>query len=230
MGSHTDEARAVALQSLRHPRGRYPADRASQLSGIPISTIYDWQRHGIYVPDYRNGRPMAWSYRDLVYLRVLAWLRSEGMPRPEAAEHVRHLRAHVSSGHEVHELRADRTSFLPDGDVLAPFNGASVLFPDMLARFDLVGAAVEEIDRERIWGPDLVTPSERTYISPWVLGGDPCIDETRIQTASVFALREDRGLEIADVIELFPDLEADAVDDAHRLERRLRGLETVAAA
>ena len=165
-----------------------------------------------------------------MYLRVLAWLRSEGMPRPLAADRVSQLKAHIAEGNAVTELAADRWSFIPDGDTTAPLGGASRLFSDMLGTFDLVGAAVEEIGDRRLWGPDLVTPSERTYISPWVLGGDPCIDHTRIPTASVFSLRVDRGLESGDVVELYPDLSEADVEDAFSLERQLRGFATGYAA
>jgi len=223
-------AREQAVHSLRHARGRYAAERAAQLSGIPVSTIYDWNRNSIYVPDYCDGKPMAWSYRDLVYLRVLAWLRSEGTPRPDAAQRVHELKKHITAGHDVAELRADRHTFVLDDDLTARLGGKPVLFADMLGRFDLVGAAVEEFDGQRLWGPDLVTPTAHTYISPWVLGGDPCIDETRIPTAAVFKLREERGLGIADVIKLYPDLSEAEVEEAHELERRLHGLEAATAA
>lgn len=228
--TRSQAAREAALHSLRHARGRYAADRAAQLSGIPVSTIYDWNRNSVYVPDYCHGKPMAWSYRDLVYLRVLAWLRSEGTPRPDAAQRVRQLKVHIAAGNYVSELRANRRTFVPDGDLTGPLGGTPVLFADMLGRFDLVGAAVEEFGSERLWGPDLVTPTAHTYISPWVLGGDPCIDDTRIPTAAVFKLREERGLGIADVIELYPDLTEADVEEAHELERRLHGLEAAAAA
>jgi uncharacterized protein (DUF433 family) len=218
------------LHSLRHARGRYAAERAAQLSGIPVSTIYDWNRNGIYVPDYGRSKPMAWSYRDLVYLRVLAWLRAEATPRPEASERVAALKRHINAGNDVAELHADRNSFILDEDLSAPLAGRPVLFADMLGRFDLVGAVVEEFGRSRLWGPDLVAPSDHTYISPWVLGGDPCIDQTRIPTAAVFTLREERGLDVRDVIALYPDLSEAEVEEAHHLERRLRGLEEAAAA
>lgn len=100
---------ALVLQSLRHARGRYPADRAAQLSGIPRSTLHDWQRNGVYVPDFAGGSPMAWSYRDLVFVRVLAWLRNDvRTPRPVAAERVSTLKRHISSGKRVTMLHADR--------------------------------------------------------------------------------------------------------------------------
>jgi hypothetical protein len=69
--SQRDRATLV-LHSLRHARGQYKADRAAQLSGIPRSTLYDWQRSDVLVPDFAGASPMAWSYRDLVFVRVLA--------------------------------------------------------------------------------------------------------------------------------------------------------------
>jgi uncharacterized protein (DUF433 family) len=216
--------------SLRHARGRYTAERASQLSGVPKSTVYDWQRERIYVPDYAGGTPMAWSYRDLVYLRVLAWLRQNRMPRPIASEHVAKLKAHVAAGHDVTDLWADSRHLGVEGDGAEAFEAPGVLFPEFLARFDITDALHEEFRQKHLWGPDLVTPSDLTYISPWVLGGDPCLDGTRIQTASVFTLRTERGLRTEDIVELYPDLDADRVEDAFDLEVRLRGTEELIGA
>ena len=224
-----DERRRQALHSLRYARGRYTAERAAQLSGIPQSTIYDWNRAGIYQPDYGSGRPMAWSYRDLVYLRVLAWLRSEKMPRPEAARIVKELKQAIADGQEIHELRADSRAFIPDDDMTAPLGGQSVLFAHMLEPFELSGAAIQEIGDRPIWGPDLVTPSRRTYISPWVLAGDPCIDATRIPTSAIYALRHDRGLDTADVLNLYSELTVAEVEEAFELEQRLHGHQAIAA-
>ena len=227
-----DRARDAAVRhSLRHARGRYPAERAAQLSGIPRSTLYDWQRASVYVPDFAGRSPMAWSYRDLVFVRVLAWLRNDvKTPRPVAAARVSALKEHISAGKPVTMISADRDSLVVDGDVTAPLDGASRLFLDMLQSFDLT-AAVEDFGRQStLWGPDLVTPSPRTRISPWVLGGDPCIERTRIPSASIYSLRTERGLESADIVKLYPGLDSAAADDAYELESRLRGTNDAAAA
>lgn len=172
---------------------------------------------------------MAWSYRDLVYLRVLAWLRLQGIARPEAAQRVAALKAQVSAGRDIREVRADGTAVTVDDDVTAPLGGQAVLFVNMLGSFNLVTAGVEEFEQRTLWGPDLVKPSEHTYISPWVLAGDPCVDNTRIPTAAIFALRQERGLDVTDVIALYPDLADETVEEATALERRLHGLDDIAA-
>jgi uncharacterized protein (DUF433 family) len=217
--------------ALRHPRGRYVVDRAAQLSGVPRSTLYDWRREAIYVPDFDALRPIAWSYRDLVYLRLLAWLRQLGMPPPKASNRVASVKWRVSEGARIRRIRTDGRTLVLDDEVEADPGGENLLpfddFAGLLRTFDLL-EPIEELRRRgqrRVWAPDLVTPSSHTFISPWVLAGDPCVDRSRIPTAAIHALREERGLSTADVVQLYPGLTPEAADDAFLLERRLRGFE-----
>src|SRR5215211_5260298 len=57
------------------PRGAYPADRASALSGVPLSTVHWWARHDDLVPSISSQRVKLWSYSDLMGLRIIYWLR-----------------------------------------------------------------------------------------------------------------------------------------------------------
>jgi uncharacterized protein (DUF433 family) len=224
----TENQRQELLTAMRHPRGRYSADRASQLSGVATSTVYDWQRNQIYVPDFGGASPMAWSYRDLVYLRLLAWLRQLKMPRPKAADWVAEVKQHVAEGNELRRIRATAESVVFDDETTDRKTGANLLpfddFTGLLSVFDLLDP-VEELGKDPLWGPDLVTPSTHTYISPWVLGGDPCVENTRIPTSTILALHEERGLSTAQIVELYPGLSTDAAEDAYELEKRLRGFE-----
>src|SRR2546427_478992 len=67
-------------QAFRVPRGRYSYERASQLSGVPTRTLHHWARTEFMVPDFADLTPKMWSYRDLVFLRLTAWLRAKSMP------------------------------------------------------------------------------------------------------------------------------------------------------
>jgi uncharacterized protein (DUF433 family) len=217
------DRRELVQRALRSPRGRYSAERTSQLSGIPKSTVYDWQRNDVYRPDFFHANPMMWSYRDLVYLRLLAWLRNQGMERPVAAGRVTDVRTAVARGDNIRLLRSDGRVLLINDEVDHRFSGENVL-PDLaglLGEFDLL-EPIRELGERPLWGPDLVAPSERTYISPWVMAGEPCIDETRIPTSTVWTLRTDRGLGVAQIVDLYPGLDQAAVKDAWYLEDRLR--------
>jgi uncharacterized protein (DUF433 family) len=220
----------TVLYFLRHPRGRYFAERAAQLSGIPLSTLYDWRRREVYMPDFSSASPAIWSYRDLVFVRLLVWLRQIGMPRPLASEMVGSVRAFAASGEQIRRIRADRYTLLINEETNSRFKDQPNLLPfdniyELFRTFDIL----EPIDefrthgQRRMWAPHLVTPSQCTRISPFVLAGDPCINRTRIPTSAIFGLREERGLSSSEIVRLYPGLAIEAADDAYLLERRLRG-------
>jgi uncharacterized protein (DUF433 family)/DNA-binding transcriptional MerR regulator len=219
-----DERNAIQ-HAFRHPRGRYVVRRASQLSGIPERTIYDWAREGVLTPDFAGGTPKQWSYRDLVYLRLLGWLRAKGMSRPAAAEHVASLRqALCQPDVDITAVRTDGIIVLLDDEDVDRRTGQTVLKPlsDFLDVFEMLDP-IDELGGQRLWGPSLVHPSPHTFISPWVMGGEPCAESTRIPTSTIYALVTDRGLGVVEIVQLYPGLEAVAVEDAVGLERRLRG-------
>ena len=213
--------------ALRRARGQYNVSRTSQLSGVPQSTLYEWSRHGAYVPDFEDATPKSWSYRDLVFLRLMAWLRQRGMERSLVSEQVRNLRTQISRGFEVRYLFADRRSLIFEGEQTDHRSGYSILpftdIAELFRTFDLL-EPIEELSghRDRLWAPDLQSPSSYTRISPFVMAGDPCITDTRIPTSSIHALSTERGLNVAEIIELFPGLTRASVEDAHNLELRLR--------
>jgi uncharacterized protein (DUF433 family) len=136
---------------------------------------------------------------------------------------VRALKRRISSGKPVTILNADRKTLAVDGDVGTPLEGSSRLFAAMLESFDLTAVAEDFGRHTKLWGPDLVTPSSHTVISPWVLGGEPCVERTRIPSAAIYSPRTERGLASADIVNLFPGLDQNSADDAYELESRLRG-------
>lgn len=218
-----DERRSLLRHALRSPRGRYQAERTAHLSGVPRSTIYDWAREQVLVPDYKNASPMMWSYRDLVFLRLLARMRQHGITRPQAAEEVRELRnALAQSGSAISSVRIGSGLFV--GDDTHEFLTGQQAFEEVLQvthQFDLLGP-IEGVNDYPTWGPDLLEPSDHTYISPHVMGGEPCVDSTRIPSASVLALVDIRSLTTAKIVRLYPQLTPEGVEDAVDLERRLR--------
>lgn len=220
-----EDHRDLVRQALLSPRGRYSATRASQLSGIPISTVYEWQRHNVYPPDYKRASPLAWSYRDLIYLRLLAWLRTNRVPRADAAAEVVAIKRALMDGSRVDIIRTDGKSILHD-DQLTNQIGGQDPFQDLaitrlMDTFDLL-EPLDELGHLPLWGPNLVNPSACTFISPLVMAGEPCVESTRIPTASIHALHTERGLNAEHIVRLYPALTIESVDDAIGLELRLR--------
>lgn len=230
----TETERRSIGYALRNPRGRYAAVRAAQLSGVPKSTVYDWRRERVFEPDFTAARPVMWSYRDLVLLRLLAWLRQGGMDRPTAGEKVASVKSQLSRGVEIRFIHATRKDVVLSGDAavdaaddrenLLPSND----FYWLMGTFDLHEpiAELRSAHRGAIWAPNLVNPSDHSFISPWVLAGDPCIQRTRIPTSAIHALRSERALPVDAIAGLYPGLTVEAAADAIALERRLRGIDT----
>ena len=219
------------LRRLRVPRGKYSASRAAQLSGIPERTIYHWASAGsgpLLRPDWDHVAPKRWSYRDLVYLRLTAWLRSKRMPAAEVRARVGDVREALSRGDERYSLvRSDGKGLFVGDDDVDSRTGQSAL-TGLLRYFDefnLVEAAAEIADTDRpLWGPNLVRPSARTSISPWVMGGDPCVRDTRVPTSTLYALHGERRLPTDRIALLYPGLTESDINDALTLEARLQNL------
>lgn len=68
-------------------------------------------------------------------------------------------------------------------------------------------------------------PSRRhrdTRISSWVLGGEPCIEPSRVASSSMYALHVERGRDVGQIGDLYPQLDLDAITGAVDLETRLQ--------
>jgi len=222
------DERLQLRDALRVPRGHYTAERAGQLSGVPTRTVYHWASQGVLIPDYYQDSPKSWSYRDLVYLRLTAWLRTHQMPLDDTQSLVRNWREEFESADEF-----SATTISTDGvgigigsgfDVDA-LSGQRVLetMVDVVATFDLLAPiTVTEFGRARLWGPNLVRPSAETAMNPWVMRGEPVVRGSRISTGALYALTTSRRLPTEGIVALYPGLTSEAVDDAVELESRLR--------
>ncbi len=240
MSDTTAGVSALYLEALTRPAGSYDTERASQLSGVPDRSLVRWASRGWIEADW-HGRDWPWSYRDLVFVRLLAFLLARGMHNDRAVFHVNRLREKLTAVEGTHTFTADNLTVLVDDEDRDPLTHQGV-FLDVrtaLGVFDLSTLRPlrefrgREQKSEKRWrdyrGPDLRTPSPHTYISPWVMSGDPCIADTRIQTSAVWALHENHGLAPRDIRGLYPDLTAAEIRDAIQLESTLRRVDTVAA-
>lgn len=218
------EEKEVLWASLARPTGRYDSERASQLSGIPRRTVNYWFEHHLLVPDCDRER--RWSYRDLVFLRVFAWLRTKTMPPDQAAAEVNELKGALIAGETgIRRVRSQGKELLLGNEQFDRLTGELVFesvapFFSELNLFALSGAA--DLKSGRYQGPDLLRPRPRITIRPTVLSGEPCIRGTRISTQAMYALSEARGLEPRQIVRLYPGTLETDVRQAIDLEASLR--------
>ncbi len=69
-------------------------------------------------------------------------------------------------------------------------------------------------------GPSLLRPRPRLQIIPGKLSGEPHIQDTRIASASLYALTLD-GISVEAIGEMYPDASLEAIAEAIDLERSL---------
>lgn len=232
MSGDRDALTRQCLRALRYPRGRYATNRAAQLSGVPSRTIQNWRSANVYVPDFDSTRPL-WSYRDLILIRMVAWLRQRGIPPVRAGSYAQKAKERLTAGEDIRMVMATHRTAVLDDDLFDPVVGEGFLpydnLSELLSVFELQSTQDSDFGRRRLWGPDLITPSEYTSISPLVLGGEPCIRRSRIPTANIHALRRERGLSTSQIVDLYPYLKPEEANDAYDLESRLRGTERISA-
>jgi uncharacterized protein (DUF433 family) len=209
--------------------GSYEAPRAAALSGVPVSTVYDWARKEIVVPSLSAEREKLWSYADLMALRIVYWLRhpkgDDDAAVPASPMHeVRRalgrlddLRIDIWANDSTRPspLLVDRTAriYIAAADDLLDAHGQHVMADclDLLAPF---------VDGGELRGPDLRQPRPRLRIVPGKCAGEPHLQGTRLTTQTVAALVE-RGYDIDAVHRLYPDQDLEAISEAVDLERQL---------
>ncbi|WP_346007414.1 DUF433 domain-containing protein [Janibacter terrae] len=55
----------------------YPLKLTSKLTGATPSQLHRWRRSGLVVPEVRPYRPPLYSFRDILAIRTIAFLRAE---------------------------------------------------------------------------------------------------------------------------------------------------------
>lgn len=210
-------------------RGAYTADRASALSGVPLSTIHYWARHEVLVPSISPERIKLWSYPDLMGLRTIYWLRqsktaTDGVSVPatsmpavrRALAGLRDLDLELWTEKNGPGVAVSRSGevFFTAPDFVTTVGGQRPLDADLL---DLIAP----FETEQGAAPNLYAPRPSLRIIPGKLSGSPHIVKTRIETVALAAL-EDRGLPESKIVRLYPLAPPAAISEALDLEHQLR--------
>jgi len=201
--------------------GCHGGPRTAALSGVPLSTIYEWARRRVVVPSISTEREKLWSFADLMALRIASWLR-----RPL---HLAEAGRPGTTSRDVRDvlLQLDRLGLDPwdDGRAASLYVDLSgkiiIVTPDdghvVVAKWlDLLGP-FEGTDHA---GPDLRRPRDHLRIFPGKCGGEPHLNGSRLTTIAVAALA-DRGYSLDDVSRLYPDASRQSLAEAIEFERSL---------
>lgn len=199
-------------------------DRISRLTGIPKSTLTNWERTGVFVPSYVDPEARApfrriYSFRDAVSLRTLAKIRRElRVPLDEIRKAGRYLSQYCESPWS--ELRfgvVDRRLVFwdPQKHQWMGSDGQGVLELNM-----------EGIPQEIERGLSSVLEREpaqhgRITSNRYVHHGKPIIAGTRIPTSTIWAFHEE-GYTTEEIQREYPQLTMEDIEAALDHERQAR--------
>jgi uncharacterized protein (DUF433 family) len=221
---------------MRPLHAAYEAKRAAALAGVPERTVYHWAHEGIWVPALAHKGYMRWSYSDLLGLRLIDWLRKAKPDLVLPATSMGRVRDLLGAVEDLGErLATEDVEVWVDekgglvvrlGDMVAKPVHDEILLPTLLPLIDL-----GPVNLVRAWGPapDLLQPRETLRIVPGKVSGEPHVVDTRLQTNGIYVLKRERHLPVASIVELYPFLSQQNVDEAIDLEEQLSGRRPIAA-
>lgn len=191
----------------------YPPVLASALSGATLSQLAHWRRQPpLFEPEYRDSTRVFYSFRDVVALRSLVYLReAEGLSLQKIRRSIHNARR---LGKEEH---LSEYKFVAVGDTVVLVHGAEAI--DILKKpgnhvvatlVDIFGRFESQRTGEVL---PLKTPIRGVSIDADVCSGYPVVAGTRVRYDQVSSLITD-GVPPEEIREFYPSVSADAARGA----------------
>lgn len=200
----------------------FPIPLASKMSGASVHQLAYWRNTSVLVPEIESVKsPFLYSFRDIVALRTLAWLRGDhplqlirrSLDTLRELDMVEHPSSYklIKLGKSIGvHLEGDRAIDIAK----EPGQSTVGTLADVFAEFETI--------RNRRVDP-LLHPREGVEVNPSRLGGWPTIAGTRIPYDLVAALISDGSVPPERVGDYYPGVSADAARDALDFDQAVRG-------
>ncbi|TFB71566.1 DUF433 domain-containing protein [Cryobacterium glaciale] len=198
----------------------FPLALAAVLTGATNSQLRSWKSKGLIVPEISASRPLLYSFRDLVWLRTLVFLRSRtSLQRISVARVTLDL---VDLTDHPSKYR-----FATDGKTIVVDDGAGQVI-DLVRRpgqadsftFEEISEAFQDFRGRDV--VDFRRPSKHIEVELRRLGGWPTIEGTRIPYDLVNGLVDNRTLFARDIPDYYPSVSVEAAEDAILFAEKVR--------
>ena len=189
----------------------FPVELASVLTGASISQLRRWSSRGLIIPEVRPKRPMLYSFRDLVALRSVMWLRTE-----TSLQRVRKALANLSAYDLTDHPSAYK--FATDGRTISVWTDDG--FMDLVQRpgqYEIHTLADFYRPFQNRAGEQVVDferPMKYLRVNARRMGGWPTIEGTRVPYDSIASLLEGDEVTPAQVKRFYPAVSAAGARDA----------------
>lgn len=201
----------------------YSPALAVKLSGATPFQLAKWRRLGLLVPEIHAGRPPIYSYRDVVALRAMVFLRAKTSAQKLRAAWDNLDMFAVADHPSEFVFGTDGKGIYaktPDGEVVDLTRKPGHLvgeysFEQLFAEFEnFRGNVVVPFDR----------PAPNLVVNPRTLGGYPVITGTRVPFDTVAQLIDNETVFPEDIPAMFPRVSVDAARDAVAFEQSLEAV------
>ncbi|MBB2921279.1 DUF433 domain-containing protein [Cellulomonas cellasea] len=188
----------------------FPVELASTLTGATVWQLNRWRQDGLLIPEVQDRRPPLYSFRDLVALRTVVWLK-----RATSLQRVRRALAHLDE-FDLTDHPAAYT-FATDGRTIAVDTPDGLV--DLLQRpgqgaFSLADVYLSFRTTTGRLVPDFRRPRAHLEVNARRLGGWPTIADSRVPFDTIAELVEDESVGPRDVARFYPSVSEEAVRDA----------------
>lgn len=192
----------------------FPVPLASKMSGATVNQLAYWRASGVLRPEVESTKaPLLYSFRDIVALRTIAWLREEHslqsvrkalatLPEFDIVEHPASYKL-VKLGSSIGVMPEDADHAIDL--VKQPGQQTIGTLEDVFAEFEARGH--RKVDA-------LLRPRQGIEVNPSKLGGWPTITGTRVPYDIVATLIEDGSVTPDQVGHYYPGVSAEAARDA----------------
>lgn len=202
----------------------FPIPLTSKMSGATPDQLRYWRTRGILRPEIEDEKsPYLYSFRDIVALRTLAWLRGDhslqmirrAFSTLSELDMVEHPASYtlVKLGKSIGVVDQNDPGQAIDL-VREPGQITVGTLEDVFARF--------ESHNRRVVDP-LLHPRDGVEVNPSRLGGWPTITGTRVPFDVVASLIGDGSVPAEDVAFYYPDVSPQAARDALDFQRSIVG-------
>jgi uncharacterized protein (DUF433 family) len=205
----------------------FPDKLASTLTGASVHQLRAWRQNGIMVPEVQAKQPALYSYRDLVALRTITFLRAK-LPLQRIGKAFQALKELDLTDHPSrYQFGTDGegiTVDTGDGDILELYGNVG---QRNLFRFEQIFRPFENLQGETV--VDFEHPRKNLDLIPGRLGGWPTIHDTRVPYDTVASLLKGGDYSLEDVQTFFPAVSIEAAQDAISFDNEVENQGLVSA-
>ncbi|QOT16512.1 DUF433 domain-containing protein [Paenarthrobacter sp. YJN-5] len=206
----------------------FPIDLTAVLTGTSVSQLTRWRQRGLVVPEIQDTNPAVYSFRDLVAIRTVAFLRSQ-----ISLQKIR--KAYANLDPLAFTEHPSQYRFGTDGKSIGVADEEGrvvdlVKAPGQISLFtfeEVFDSFVNRSGREVV---NFLRPRAHLEVLPGRVGGWPTVDGTRVTYDTIASLVDNDTITVEEVPLYYPSVSVAGAADALSFDAEVRSMKRGLAA